>query len=138
MLKKLSWVLGSLLALLILVVVLGVMFFPKQKVLRLLESKASEATASPVTVSDVGISFSPMGLRVTGFQMGDTPKVSKPVVKLAELRVGLKLMPLFSKRLEVTEIYIRAPHVTVLQAPPNRNSAAKGRRSKKSAKSGKK
>ena len=55
-------------------------------------------------------------LRVAGFTVLDDPSFgSSPFASLTSLDVGVKLMPLLSKRVEVEEITLREPVVTVIK-----------------------
>ena len=68
--KKVIVVLGSLSLLFVAALAALVVFFPKKKVLELAQTKASEALHTKVLISDAGISWSPFGLQLKGFQMG--------------------------------------------------------------------
>jgi uncharacterized protein involved in outer membrane biogenesis len=57
-----------------------------------------------------------LGARVAGFTVLDDPAFSEnPFASLSSLDVGVKLMPLFSGRVEVEEIVLRNPVITVIK-----------------------
>jgi uncharacterized protein involved in outer membrane biogenesis len=57
-----------------------------------------------------------LGARVAGFTVLDDPAFSEsPFASLSSLDMGVKLMPLFSGRVEVEEITLRNPVITVIK-----------------------
>jgi uncharacterized protein involved in outer membrane biogenesis len=57
-----------------------------------------------------------LGARVVGFQVMDDPSFSsEPFASLSSLDVGVKLLPLLSKRVEIEEITLREPLITVIK-----------------------
>ena len=58
-----------------------------------------------------------IGARVVGFTVMDDPAFSAgPFASLSSLDIGVKLMPLFSKRVEIEEITLRNPLITVIKS----------------------
>ncbi|HET8721838.1 MAG TPA: AsmA family protein [Nitrospira sp.] len=56
------------------------------------------------------------GARVVGFTVMDDPSFSgSPFASLSSLDIGVKLLPLLSKRVEVEEITLRDPLITVIK-----------------------
>jgi uncharacterized protein involved in outer membrane biogenesis len=57
-----------------------------------------------------------IGARVVGFRVMDDPSFSEgPFASLSSLEVGVKLLPLLSKRVEIEEISLRDPLITVIK-----------------------
>jgi AsmA protein len=57
-----------------------------------------------------------IGARIVGFRVMDDPMFSAdPFASLSSLDVGVKLLPLLSKRVEIEEITLREPFITVIK-----------------------
>src|SRR5262245_339671 len=57
-----------------------------------------------------------IGARIVGFKVMDDPTFStEPFASLSSLDVGVKLLPLLSKRVEIEEITLREPLITVIK-----------------------
>jgi AsmA protein len=83
-----------------------------------IESEASAALGRQVTISNLSLSILSGGVRADGIAIADDPAFSKsPFVTAKSLNVGVELMPLiFSKQLNVTDITLEAPQITLLKA----------------------
>src|SRR3970040_32338 len=70
-----------------------------------------EALNRKVQLQDIRLTIWPrFGARVGGFTVLDDPSFSSgPFASLTSLDVGVKLMPLMSKKIEVEEITLRDP-----------------------------
>ncbi|THI92293.1 MAG: AsmA family protein [Nitrospira sp. CG24A] len=70
-----------------------------------------------VQLQDIRLTIWPrIGARVAGFTVLDDPAFgSSPFASLASLDIGVKLAPLFSGKVEVEEITLRNPVITVLK-----------------------
>jgi AsmA protein len=79
-----------------------------------------DALNRKVQVQDIRMTIWPrIGARVAGFTVLDDPAFgSSPFASLASLDIGVKLVPLFSGKVEVEEIMLRHPVITVMK---NRN-----------------
>ena len=75
-----------------------------------------EALNRKVQVQDIRLTIWPrIGARVGGFTVLDDPSFSSgPFASLTSLDVGVKLMPLLSGKIEVKEITLRDPVITVI------------------------
>src|SRR6266478_1760625 len=82
-----------------------------------IESRLSEALGRPVTVGNLSLSILSGGVGADQLSIADDPKFSNaPFIKAKSLKVGVELMPLiFSKQLNVTEIVIDRPEITLLR-----------------------
>lgn len=70
-----------------------------------------------VQLEDIRLTIWPrIGARVAGFTILDDPSFSSaPFASLTSLDIGVKLLPLLSKRIEVEEITLRGPVITVIK-----------------------
>jgi len=82
------------------------------------ESEASAALGRQVTINNLSLSILSGGLRADDIAVADDPAFSKsPFVTAKSLKVGVELMPLiFTKQLNVTDITLEAPQITLLKA----------------------
>src|SRR6266852_2201701 len=76
-----------------------------------------DALNRKVQLQDIRLTIWPrIGARVAGFAVLDDPAFgSSPFTSLASLDVGVKLMPLLSGKVEVEEITLRDPVITVIK-----------------------
>jgi len=76
-----------------------------------------DALNRKVQLQDIRLTIWPrIGARVTGFAVLDNPAFgSSPFASLTSLDVGVKLMPLLSGRVEVEDITLRDPVITVIK-----------------------
>jgi len=76
-----------------------------------------EALNRKVQMQDIRLTIWPrIGARVGGFTILDDPSFSSgPFASLTSLDVGVKLIPLLSKKVEVEEIVLRDPVITVIK-----------------------
>lgn len=76
-----------------------------------------DALNRKVQVQDIRLTIWPrIGARVAGFSVLDDPAFgTDPFASLSSLEVGVKLMPLLSSKVEVEEITLRQPVITVIK-----------------------
>ena len=76
-----------------------------------------EALNRKVQLQDIRLTIWPrIGARVAGFAVLDDPAFgSGPFASLSSLDVGVKLMPLLSGKVEVEEVTLREPVITVIK-----------------------
>lgn len=76
-----------------------------------------EALNRKVQLQDIRLTIWPrIGARVAGFAVLDDPAFgSSPFASLSSLDVGVKLMPLLSGKVEVEEVTLREPVITVIK-----------------------
>ena len=72
-----------------------------------------------VTLKDIRLTIIPrIGVRIAGFTVMDDPAFGEqPFASLSSLDIGVKLGPLLHKRVEVEEITLRDPIITVIKNP---------------------
>jgi len=82
------------------------------------ESEASNALGRQVTVGNLSLSILSGSLGAENIVIADDPAFSKsPFVTAKAVKVGVELMPLiFSKQLNVTDIKLDEPEITLLKA----------------------
>ena len=76
-----------------------------------------EALNRKIELKDIRLTIIPrLGVRIAGFAVLDDPSFSaSPFASLTSLEVGMKLRPLLKKRVEVEEITLRDPLITVVK-----------------------
>ncbi len=76
-----------------------------------------DALNRKIQLQDIRLTVWPrLGARVAGFTLQDDPAFSRePFATLASLDVGVKLLPLLSGKVEVEEITLRDPVITVIK-----------------------
>jgi hypothetical protein len=117
-LVKLSIVLGS--AVLLLVAAAGVglyFFFPAAKIRAEAEKRGSQALGMRVSVGAVRPGLIPLGIRIDSIRLGEAPAPGKPSVRVAQLRVGVKVLPLLRRELRISEIAIEKPEIVMVESP---------------------
>lgn len=77
-----------------------------------------EALNRKIQVQGIRLTIWPrIGARITGFTVMDDPSFSaSPFASLSSLDVGVKLWPLLTKKIEVEEITLRDPVITVIKS----------------------
>jgi AsmA protein len=83
-----------------------------------IESEVTNALGRPVKLGGLSLSVLSGTVGVDDVAIGDDPAFSKsPFITAKSLKVGVELMPLiFSKQLNVTEIELDEPQITLLRA----------------------
>ena len=114
--RKLLLVVAGLVVL-VLVVLLLLPFLIDVNVYRgSIEAKAEEILGREVALGEMSLSFVPLGLRVDDIAIGSLPGEGEGDLLTAEsLRVGARLGPLLSKRLEITRIVVQEPSMLVVR-----------------------
>ena len=114
--RTLRYILIAVGVLLVLAVVVP-FFIPVNRFRPTIEEKASAALGRKVQVGDLGFSLLHGALTAKDLSIGDDPKFSpSPFLTAKSLDVGVEVMPLiFSKQLNVTDIVIDEPQVTLLR-----------------------
>jgi AsmA protein len=76
-----------------------------------------EALNRKVALKDIRLTILPrIGVRIAGFTVMDDPAFgAQPFASLSSLDIGVKLWPLLHKRVEVEEITLRDPLITVIK-----------------------
>jgi AsmA protein len=114
--RSLRYILIAVGVLIVLAIVVP-FFIPVNRFRPTIEEKASAALGRKVQVGDLGFSLFHGALTAKDLSIGDDPKFSpSPFLTAKSLDVGVEVMPLiFSKQLNVTDIVIDEPRVTLLR-----------------------
>jgi AsmA protein len=116
--SKLKWVAIAIVVIILILFILPFLI-PVNKFRPTIEQKASEALGRKVSVGNLSLSILGGSLGMDDLSVSDDPKFnSGPFLTAKRLKVGVELMPLiFSQQLNVTEITIVEPQVTMLKDP---------------------
>jgi len=116
--RTLRYVLIGVGVLLVLLIIIP-FFVPVNQFRPTIEEKASAALGRKVQVGDLSFSLIGGSVGAKDLSIGDDPKFSAaPFLTAKSLKVGVEVLPLiFSKQLNVTDITIEEPQVTLLKNP---------------------
>ena len=119
--KTLKWIAIAVVALLLILVILPFLI-PVNKFRPTIEAKASEALGRKVQLGNLSLSILGGSLGIDDLSISDDPKFSaSPFLAAKKVKVGVELVPLiFSQQVNVTEISIIEPQVTMLKDPSGR------------------
>jgi AsmA protein len=115
--RTLRYVLIGIGVLIVLLIVVP-FFIPVNQFKPTIEEKASAALARKVQLGNLSLSLWRGALTAQDLSVGDDPKFSpSPFLTAKSVSVGVEIMPLiFSKQLNVTDITIDGPQVTLLKS----------------------
>src|SRR5882762_4118678 len=102
---------------LVVIVLVAPFLIPVNQLRPTIEEKASAALGRKVQLGNISLSLLSGSLSAENLSIGDDPKFSpSPFLTAKSLDVGVEVMPLiFSKQLNVTDIVIDEPQVTLLR-----------------------
>ena len=114
----LKWIIIIVVVLILILLILPFVI-PVNKFRPTIEQKASEALGRKVQVGNLSLSIFGGSLGADDLSVADDPKFSSsPFLTAKKIKVGVELMPLiFSQQVNVTEITIEQPQVTLLKDP---------------------
>ena len=115
--KKLLITVGLIIALLIVAVLLLPFLVDLNSYKDQYQPMIEEALNRKITVNDLRLTMIPrIGVRIAGFTVMDDPTFSKtPFASLDSLDIGVKLLPLLTGRVEIEEITLKEPVVSVIK-----------------------
>jgi AsmA protein len=119
--SKLKWLAIAVVAIIVILVVVPFLI-PINKFKPTIESRASEALSRKVQLGDLSLSLLTGSVGIDDVSVSDDPKFnSGPFLTAKTVKVGVELIPLiFSQQLNVTEITVVDPQVTMLKDPSGR------------------
>ena len=119
--SKLKWIGIAVVAVLVILLVVPFLI-PINKFKPTIESKASDALGRKVQLGNLSLSLITGSVGIDDVSVSDDPKFnSAPFLTAKKVKVGVELIPLiFSKQLNVTEITVVNPQVTLLKDPSGR------------------
>jgi len=119
--SKLKWIAIAIVVVILILFVLPFLI-PVDKFRPTIEEKASAALGRKVELGNLSLSIIRASVGIDNLSVSDDPKYnSGPFLTASSVRVGVELLPLiFSKKVNVTEIVIDKPQVTLLKDPSGR------------------
>ena len=129
---KLLRILGIVIAVLLVIVVVIPFFLDVNQFRPTLESNLTSALGRPVSVGNLKLSLWSGTVSASDLSIQDDPSFSKtPFLQAKSLSAGVELLPLvMSRKINVTEITIDQPQISLLQTPAgNWNYATLGSKS---------
>jgi AsmA protein len=120
--RKLWIVLGSIVALIIIVILCIPFFINAEKFRPMVESKGKEALGRDLTIKSMQVSLLKGGVVLEGVSIADDPAFSnQPFLTAKSLTVGVEMMPLLMSRdVRVTSVQLDEPQINLM-----RNAAGK-------------
>jgi AsmA protein len=117
--KKTLKIAAIVVGVLVVVVLVAPFLIPVDQFRPMIEEKASAALGRKVQLGNISLSLISGSLSAENLSIGDDPKFSSaPFLTAKSLKVGVEMMPLiFSKSLNVTNVTIASPQVTLLHNP---------------------
>jgi AsmA protein len=112
-------IIAIVVAVLVVLVLVAPFLIPVNQFRATIEGKASAAMRRRVEVGNLSLSLLSGSLATDNLSIADDPKFSNaPFLTAKSIKVGVEIMPLiFSKTLNVTDIVIDSPQVTLLRNP---------------------
>lgn len=87
-------------------------FFPSQKIKTLIETKATETLGVPVKVGGVALDvFPPFSMDIKAVEIGEKQKLNTSYSFVKRVRVGVNLLKLLQKELDVRSLVVEEPFV---------------------------
>ena len=123
--RPVKWLVGAVAAVVVLVVaalILVPFLVDTPRVQALIASNASQALGRPVKFRSMSISVLPLpAVALHGLEIAEDPHFgTEPFLKLETGKVRLKLVPLLTGRVELGDIKLTKPVITVIQAADGR------------------
>ena len=124
-----KWLLGGIVALVVLVVaaVLAVpLLIDTPRIQAYIATTATQTLGRPVKFSSISLRVLPLpAVELHGFEIAEDPKFgTAPFLRLDTGRVRLRLWPLLSGRVELGDIVLKKPVISVIQAADGRLNVA--------------
>jgi AsmA protein len=117
--RKIIYIVGGLIVLLLLVAVLLPFFIDANKFKPQIESAAQNGLGRKVAIGNIQLDLFSGGVAVADISVSEDPAFgSGAFLKAKSVKVGVEIMPLvFSRQLHVTGVAIDQPEVALLRAP---------------------
>lgn len=90
-------------------------------------SATKQATNRDLTIAgDMSVVYYPvLGFKAAGLTMGNTPDFTeKDFIKAGEVQAGVKILPLLSRKIEITTVRLVEPQITVIKRADGSNNLA--------------
>ena len=123
-LKVLLWVIGSVVALMLLAVIALKLFFPVEKVKALAIEKGSAAIGRTITIENAGVSlWGGLGVKLEKVGVGNPSGFAgDPLFTAENIDVKLRLLPLLHKEVKIDRFVVNGPHVTMVKLTDGQNN----------------
>ncbi len=123
-LKKLLWIVGSVVGLIVLSIVLLQIFFPVEKVRSMAVEKASAALNRPITIKDVSLSiWGGLGVKLDSVTVGNPAGFDGPMFLTTDhIDIKLRLIPLLSSEFRLNRLIINKPVLNMVKLADGSNN----------------
>lgn len=126
--KVLLIAIAGLIALIALTMVLLAFFFPAERAKGIAVARLEASLRRPVSIAQAHVRVIPFRVSLEGIRIGaGAPAPNEPTVSIASLRVGIRLLPLLRRQIDVSGIDIDRPVVQMIlskeAAPPREPTA---------------
>lgn len=136
--RKLIWIAGAILALILVVLLLLPLIFDANRFRPEIESRLTHALGRKTSIGNLKLALLSGGVKADNIAIADDPAFSQtPFVQAKSLEVGVELMPLlFSKQVKIESLVLQDPVVRLLQSSAGKwNYSTLGQRQGKADKS---
>ena len=111
--KKTLMIAGGVVLLILIAAIVAVLLFDINSYKSKIETAVSGATGLDVTINGgMGLSFFPFGISAKNVHVTNR---GDEILSLESLKLGVKLMPLLKKQLEVTDCVLVKPVLTIVK-----------------------
>ena len=94
--------------------------------------RAEQALGRKISMDQIGVTFWPVGAQFTNFALAADPAVSaEDFLRAKDLRVELRLLPLFTGQFRPKRIVLESPRITILRDATGRYNFAPAARDEK-------
>jgi uncharacterized protein involved in outer membrane biogenesis len=113
--KIVLWVIGILIALMIIASIAVRLIFTKEKLLSMIQPKVEEALNRKVSIEDISPSiFKGLGVDIKGLKISNLPGFEQEdLFRIKNFSVRVKFWPLLKKRIEVRKIILEKPEIFI-------------------------
>jgi AsmA protein len=117
--KRILYIVGGAVALIIILVLLIPFFIDANRFRPTVESQLQAALGRKVEIGDLSLALLSGGVTAKNFAIADDPKFSQsPFLKANSLHVGVEMWPLImSRAVRITSLTVNQPDLTLLRSP---------------------
>src|SRR5262245_49709 len=114
--RKGLWVLGILVALVVLGLVILPLVFDANRYRPTIEARLSKSLGRTVKIGDLHLSLLSGGIRASDISISDDPAFShEPFLQAKSLQVGVEMRPLlFDRQVKIESIVVKEPDIRLL------------------------
>lgn len=113
--KIVLWIIGILIALIIITSVVVRIIFTKEKLISMIQPRVEEALHRKVVIEDISPSiFRGLGVDIKGLKISNLPGFEQEdLFRIKNFSVRVKLLPLLKKRIEIRKIILDKPEIFI-------------------------